>query len=212
MGRATSHPHFKFSYFIISIHALRGEGDCKLALTCGQCGISIHALRGEGDPSIDVLLVGRSISIHALRGEGDLTLITAERDELAISIHALRGEGDERERHNLMIARRFQSTPSVGRATERHSRKNQVKDRNFNPRPPWGGRPRRSCASRPPKRYFNPRPPWGGRLSGQTVIFFIREFQSTPSVGRATFLRLVGIIICAISIHALRGEGDCLCP
>ena len=34
-----------------------------------------------------------------------------------ISIHALREEGDERERHNLMIARRFQSTPSVRRAT-----------------------------------------------------------------------------------------------
>ena len=35
---------------------------------------------------------------------------------------------------------------------------------------------------------FNPRPPWGGRLRNRT--------QETPSVG--------------ISIHALRGEGDCI--
>ncbi len=33
-------------------------------------------------------------------------------------------------------------------------------------------------------------------------------FQSTPSVGRATFLRWSCARDCSISIHALRGEGD----
>ena len=35
-----------------------------------------------------------------------------------------------------------------------------------------------------------------------------REFQSTPSVGRATFTSLSTLISPKISIHALRGEGD----
>ena len=35
---------------VISIHALRGEGDLELAEACdGFLDISIHALRGEGD-------------------------------------------------------------------------------------------------------------------------------------------------------------------
>ena len=38
--------------FVISIHALREEGDSPTATDCGghPC-ISIHALREEGDPS-----------------------------------------------------------------------------------------------------------------------------------------------------------------
>ena len=35
-----------------------------------------------------------------------------------------------------------------------------------------------------------------------------REFQSTPSVGRATVFANTAPIVRAISIHALRGEGD----
>ena len=35
-----------------------------------------------------------------------------------------------------------------------------------------------------------------------------RAFQSTPSVGRATHLSKMSIEDIAISIHALRGEGD----
>ena len=56
--------------------------------------ISIHALREEGDPDPLLRRQERSISIHALREEGD----QADRPEItthcAISIHALREEGD----------------------------------------------------------------------------------------------------------------------
>ena len=79
--------------------------------------ISIHALRGEGDV-LDVLTknnfwqflstpsVGRAthkhwrrsvsgdISIHALRGEGDCACPGVCSPAARISIHALRGEGD----------------------------------------------------------------------------------------------------------------------
>ena len=82
------------------------------------------------------------------------------------------------------------------------------------------------------KRDFNPRPPWGGRLATARRIFIINTFQSTPSVGRATW-KIMSILYgidlfqstpsvgratgedidncpdgMKISIHALRGEGD----
>ncbi len=78
------------------------------------------------------------ISIHALRGEGDL-LFDAALDFGDISIHALRGEGD-----------------------------------------PSGVRFAVNCKD------FNPRPPWGGRRSALPSALMELLFQSTPSVGRAT--------------------------
>ena len=56
------------------------------------------------------------ISIHALRGEGDI-INTNTNETVYISIHALRGEGDGNNRNTDSNGVRFQSTPSVGRAT-----------------------------------------------------------------------------------------------
>ena len=69
---------------IISIHALRGEGDRLAKLRF------LRTITFQSTPS-----VGRAttISIHALRGEGD-NRRTTEIASTAISIHALRGEGD----------------------------------------------------------------------------------------------------------------------
>ena len=95
VGRATDLNINIKAKVIISIHALRGEGDRVLGAR-RHIGllISIHALRGEGDVKIYYKDSSTgSISIHALRGEGDrlsLHTITLSR----ISIHALRGEGD----------------------------------------------------------------------------------------------------------------------
>ena len=72
VGRATFNADTIRSIFGISIHALRGEGDAKIAIPIRKRGvISIHALRGEGDTiTIDIITIAM-ISIHALRGEGD---------------------------------------------------------------------------------------------------------------------------------------------
>ena len=59
---------------MISIHALREEGDRDRLRTLGGRGsISIHALREEGDQARDHGVSRRTegISIHALREEGD---------------------------------------------------------------------------------------------------------------------------------------------
>ena len=101
---------------IISIHALRVEGDFTGLTTRKLKCISIHALRVEGDvkafahvrygerflstPSgwrATVSFADRlgkiDISIHALRVEGDFEIFVIA-DVFLISIHALRVEGD----------------------------------------------------------------------------------------------------------------------
>ena len=57
--------------------------------------ISIHALREEGD-TLDSWHYGDNytISIHALREEGDLRVPAVRSIFVLISIHALREEGD----------------------------------------------------------------------------------------------------------------------
>ena len=79
---------------MISIHALREEGDGKTGAESIPMLISIHALREEGDPVFHLVRSNHvTISIHALREEGDIIAHRIQRfDE--ISIHALREEGD----------------------------------------------------------------------------------------------------------------------
>ena len=57
---------------------------------------------------------------------------------------------------------------------------------------------------------FNPRPPWGGRPQRKLGRELRAIFQSTPSVGRATSNQARIESYRYISIHALRGEGDTL--
>ena len=105
------------------------------------------------------------------------------RNVLLISIHALREEGD------LWLPRiRRPDTISIHALREEGDARRYGTDAgagNFNPRPPRGGR--RDCGDR---------------------FVFLSEFQSTPSARRATlnFLHTSGDR--DISIHALREEGD----
>ena len=94
MGRATEVPVSASELSIISIHALRGEGDYRPVISLPL------STRFQSTPSVGRATTRsrktnkiKKISIHALRGEGDAknprTEITVK-----ISIHALRGEGD----------------------------------------------------------------------------------------------------------------------
>ncbi len=79
---------------------------------------------------------------------------------------------------------RFLSTPSARRATRRYIR-------------------RRACC-----RDFYPRPPRGGRHKTGELALWDDEFLSTPSARRATSIASAKPSAIAISIHALREEGD----
>ena len=81
-------------------------------------------------------------------------------------------------------ALKFLSTPSVRRATAHHN--------------PAGLQ----------RENFYPRPPRGGRHGNGTTTGTIKLFLSTPSARRATKLFCKDGEVSAISIHALREEGD----
>ena len=125
---------------VISIHALREEGDdqrvshepicpaflstpsarratCCTHLRRIRCRISIHALREEGDVVwLGLFGVTGDISIHALREEGDAE-VAYHIHAVVISIHALREEGDRGCRVFATWHMPFLSTPSARRAT-----------------------------------------------------------------------------------------------
>ena len=125
---------------------------------------------------------------------------------ILISIHALREEGDQ--------------DPDYQKLHPKH----------FYPRPPRGGRQPSNCSnsslslflSTPSARRatschevtvstsmnFYPRPPRGGRRHIPQTVSKSRKFLSTPSARRATPPKLPFFHRPAISIHALREEGD----
>ena len=101
----------------------------------------------------------------------------------------------------------FLSTPSARRATTQQQPK-PTHPRNFYPRPPRGGRLWVPTANRA-RGNFYPRPPRGGRRGRLLHITCVmRDFYPRPPRGgrlRGAAARTGGS---AISIHALREEGD----
>ena len=192
---------------VISIHALREEGDiCPIPVVCLN-RISIHALREEGDwpqrcrqrsSSYFYPRPPRGGRLSALGHIADtstrfLSTPSARRatDEVRlidgnalISIHALREEGDSSKSRTMLTGWIFLSTPSARRATQANHHHLQPVEY-FYPRPPRGGR-RAADAYRRQYHDFYPRPPRGGRHLLQVGDVLILEFLSTPSARRAT--------------------------
>ena len=88
--------HIKFlrSFYSISIHALRVEGDPEVGHIVKTIGISIHALRVEGDAPMRPRLFPHFLFLSTPSGWRATTLDPDSLDKLIISIHALRVEGD----------------------------------------------------------------------------------------------------------------------
>ena len=78
--------------------------------------ISIHALREEGDVVRDRLRPAFRISIHALREEGDAPLVHSSQSNVYFYPRPPRGgrQGTEGRKHRTNV---FLSTPSARRAT-----------------------------------------------------------------------------------------------
>ena len=101
---------------------------------------------------------------------------------------------------------RFLSTPSARRATAGGLCR-AGKSADFYPRPPRGGRPGQLLGLLPGHDFY-PRPPRGGRLFQSSQLGVQVKFLSTPSARRATYELEHPGQPQAISIHALREEGD----
>ena len=128
----------------------------------------------------------------------------------AISIHALRVEGDRPTRSRSCTCTDFYPRPPGGgrRFFDVYC---VYCRRNFYPRPPGGGRQKCPGVLIYPGNFY-PRPPGGGRLEPPQQSFCRAEnfYPRPPGGGR---LRPTFYSMCckAISIHALRVEGDPKC-
>ena len=118
VGRATLIFDPVGEVLVISIHALRGEGDDgAVSVLHDALGISIHALRGEGDATTWSASARSSYFYPRPPWGGRPLCLLLQAHCLRISIHALRGEGDEGPDGTEIHEDIFLSTPSVGRAT-----------------------------------------------------------------------------------------------
>ena len=212
---------------MISIHALREEGDSVLSLNFDFFDISIHALREEGDPQDhDHNQRGRHFYPRPPRGGRQACIFTRTITSLflstpsarratfyrpgrylpgMISIHALREEGDS------VLSLNFDFFDISIHALREEGDRRVVPlfglTLYFYPRPPRGGRPP-SQDRRGTTQNFYPRPPRGGRLGCRWALSRASRFLSTPSARRATRRRPRQRPVGRISIHALREEGD----
>ena len=139
--RATPAGERPLAGYLISIHALREEGDSRVrqlryadllflstpsarrATGLGQDinfaeQISIHALREEGDLDADATCFRQWISIHALREEGDTTLEKINQYVEDFYPRPPRG-GRQGQCAGWFSSHKFLSTPSARRATQR---------------------------------------------------------------------------------------------
>ena len=214
----------------ISIHALREEGDRHGTAVCRGGYISIHALREEGDFKIVATnfdyfpflstpsarratntfyyIDGAESDFYPRPPRGGRHFSTSRiNSEFQISIHALREEGDGLKKASGETINRFLSTPSARRATSI-----------------------RVTGSLFSSEFLST--PSARRATGMAPQFVaVAIFLSTPSARRATSKSWPRILITfhfyprpprggrptrfttsterkAISIHALREEGD----
>ena len=146
-----------------------------------------------------------TISIHALREEGDCLQAFPFAAHKNFYPRPPRG-GRHTEWYKSKGGKEFLSTPSARRATKAARLTSRATRISIHALREEGDAA--SASSSAIWANFYPRPPRGGRHAVQLCLHQIRLFLSTPSARRATHTTLVLSILGAISIHALREEGD----
>ena len=218
-------------FIVISIHALRVEGDAYPGTKCVNKLYFYPRPPGGGRRCRSSCRIHHQrISIHALRVEGDLSL-RHQAERSYISIHALRVEGDATSYSTFISSscNFYPRPPGGGRPLVRMS---SSAPQNFYPRPPGGGRPWRYLYDTIRERisihalrvegdafivtitgvdvlHFYPRPPGGGRPRSASRLrsTLIDFYPRPPGGGRLHLFKLLKHLV-KISIHALRVEGD----
>ena len=146
--------------------------------------ISIHALREEGDVPNQAT---RRLD-HKFQSTPSARRATlADKGRMLpdhISIHALREEGDSASPSTSARVSKFQSTPSARRATDCKALFGKYNKISIHALREEGDR--RRTRLRTTFLNFNPRPPRGGRHAVLPLPTLDELFQSTPSARRAT--------------------------
>ena len=190
---------------MISIHALREEGDEGGEYSRAGEWISIHALREEGDLHQVRVVPQRRISIHALREEGDLASTPSAAADSYFYPRPPRG-GRLRARSSMHSPSQFLSTPSARRATQLYAVAPVIFVFLSTPSARRAtdmveaGRISQEISIHALREegdelaadgensliYFYPRPPRGGRRIFVSAVPIALLFLSTPSARRAT--------------------------
>ena len=169
---------------MISIHALREEGDGRRPRPCAR-----HRYFNPRPPRGGRLLSKSSpnfcskISIHALREEGDARQCVLPPPGGDFNPRPPRG-GRPSASCSCGVLSVFQSTPSARRATPKS--KALAVDQGISIHALREEGDRTSRLRPVPARNFNPRPPRGGRQPPGLQHGLHVQFQSTPSARRAT--------------------------
>ena len=206
--RATIAPPLRRRGVMISIHALREEGDRVAAAQFFFDFLFLSTPSARRATCCRRHRTGRRcISIHALREEGDVPCTTNRHSLCVISIHALREEGDASQAVLPYLASYFYPRPPRG-GRRRNARStqpppaisihalreegDQVRTAILDGMMQFLSTPsaRRATSSRKQaawfRNYFYPRPPRGGRHFDLRNCVFLGLFLSTPSARRAT--------------------------
>ena len=191
---------------LISIHALREEGDKRSrGQTSRKSDFNPRPPRG-GRPDVLWFAVGPcNISIHALREEGDSSSVPFLYLLTDFNPRPPRG-GRLFSGPVMLLPYQFQSTPSARRATKEERLRANLSQISIHALREEGDMLLWWAPSG--MKNFNPRPPRGGRPIARHCLASTTKFQSTPSARRATRADEGRLVDREISIHALREEGD----
>ena len=169
--------------------------------------ISIHALREEGD-SPAPLPDSTSLYFYPRPPRGGRRPgLTCDTDTVGISIHALREEGDQRSGACWPVLADFYPRPPRGGRLGSADAESGTE--NFYPRPPRGGRRADNIKGRRGRWNFYPRPPRGGRPQQTAILItvLVISIHALREEGDPTTSYMFSCLQ-VISIHALREEGD----
>ena len=183
--RATPHLRPEILPFRISIHALREEGDPEQTLPAraGRRFLSTPSARRATYRPNETEVRPTDFYPRPPRG-GRLPSIGLIAATGQISIHALREEGDNAYAVYDSTLQVFLSTPSARRATYVGNAVDEIKEISIHALREEGDQIRRFCVTLP--LYFYPRPPRGGRRRRSRPRSSPSAFLSTPSARRAT--------------------------
>ena len=195
-------------YDLRSTRALRVEGDGRAGFFLPKASrISIRALRVEGDPALFRLPI--SFPNFYPRPPGGGRHRPQRRGRLFLHFYP-RPPGGGRHHRFVVGVCRFDFYPRPpGGGRRRRPRRTCSRCQDFYPRPPGGGRQRHHIFGGALRKNFYPRPPGGGRPFGRVADTCAgSNFYPRPPGGGRLACIIKDELAIAISIHALRVEGD----
>ena len=125
-----------------------------------------------------------------------------------VSIHAPRTGRDVHSTTDMELLGGFNPRAPYGARPRMSARSHGISS--FNPRAPYGARPMRAAPTLQ-SRCFNPRAPYGARPESWYTVHEFPPFQSTRPVRGATMRRYPHSSRSAVSIHAPRTGRDSIC-